>query len=491
MMNQFTKRIIEICFLLVFIFSLNAQKVEKPNVVIMIADDVSRDDFGCYGHPILKTPNIDKLAKDGMIFTNTNLTASSCSPSRVSIITGRYPHNTGACELHAALPKTQVVFPKLLKDVGYYTAQAGKWHLGHSSGKPTGIALGAFNRTGGSYLDGGTDSGAGRWIEFLKERPKNKPFFMWFAAHDAHRGWDNNGTVKYTPEEVIVPVYMVDDLKTRNDLAAYYQEVSRFDMNVGRVVEELKKQGVLDNTLIIVMADNGRPFPRDKTRLYDSGILTPFIVHYPNGIDQSGQTCNSLVSVIDIAPSIVEIAGAENNPIFQGKSFLKLLNNPNETFRKYIFAEHNWHDYEAFERMVKSEEYIYIENDRPELSNIGAADVLKGAAGRSMLNGNKNGSLNEIQKQIFIIPQPKSELYNYKNDPNQLINLSENKESVSIINNLESVLDNWKSKTLDSCPEEITPDWYDRQTVKPLKIKGKRGTMPGRSFYAEKTIGIY
>ncbi|WP_256007209.1 sulfatase-like hydrolase/transferase [Pedobacter deserti] len=99
-------------------------------MVILIGDDISYNDFGCLGHLIIKTPNIDGLAKNGLTFTNAYLTASSCSPSRVSIMTGRYPHNTGAAELHSVVPADQLAFPKILKENGYYTAQAGKWHLG-------------------------------------------------------------------------------------------------------------------------------------------------------------------------------------------------------------------------------------------------------------------------------------------------------------------------------------------------------------------------
>jgi arylsulfatase len=112
----------------------------RPNVILIIGDDISVDDFGCYGHPNIRTPNVDKLAAAGMRFTNAYLTTSQCSPTRCSVITGRYPHNTGAPELHTGLPKGQVMFPALLKRAGYYTAAAGKWHMGS-------CAKGAFDKT--------------------------------------------------------------------------------------------------------------------------------------------------------------------------------------------------------------------------------------------------------------------------------------------------------------------------------------------------------
>ena len=438
----------------------------QPNIVILIADDISRDDFGCYGHPTLKTPNIDALAANGIKYTNVFLTTSSCSPSRTSIVTGRYPHNTGAPELHSAIPEGQVVFPKKLKEAGYYTAQSGKWHFGASPAKPHGVALAAFDRTGGSALDNGGVSGSEKWIEVLSERPKNKPFFMWFAAHDAHRAWDNETKISYEPEDVVVPAYMVDSPETRKDLVSYYQEVTRFDYNVGKVVKELERQGVLDNTIIIVMADNGRPFPRDKTRMYDSGIVTPFVVHYPNRIKKGGQVSSSLISVIDIAPTVIELAGAEPSDMFQGKSFSKLLDNPKLTYRDYVFAEHNWHDYMAFERMVRTEKFLYIENDLSQMANIGAIDVLGGGAGQALLKGNKEGTLNELQNKIFQIPQPESELYDCVNDPDQFINVIDQSNYAEVAVKLKEVLKNWKHSTKDSRPETLTPDWYDRGNIK-------------------------
>ncbi|MHB1179921.1 MAG: sulfatase-like hydrolase/transferase, partial [Daejeonella sp.] len=234
---------------------------KKPNIIYIIADDVSWDDIGCYGNPAVRTPNIDKIAKQGIRFDNVYLTASSCSPSRNSIISGRYPHNTGAAELHTPLPAEKIPFPLLLKESGYYTVQAGKSHFGTP-------ALRAFDK---AYegKEGGT-GGEERWVKCLQERPKDKPIFAWFAAFDAHRPWqaDDFGTPQ-DPAKVVVPPYLSDTEATRKDIASYYNEIARFDFYIGEVMQELKRQGIEKNTLIMIMADNGRPFPRSKTRVYD------------------------------------------------------------------------------------------------------------------------------------------------------------------------------------------------------------------------------
>lgn len=456
------------------------QNPQQPNIIVFIADDISMNDFSCYGHPVVKTPNIDNLANNGIRFSNVFLTTSSSSPSRASIITGRYPHNTGACELHTPIGTEQVFLPKILKDAGYYTAQAGKWHLGESSSKADGPGVKAFDRIGGGANDGGGPSGAEKWVNYLKERPKEKPFFMWFASHDAHRAWDNDIFLeKYHPDSVDVSPFYVDDVPSREDIASYYNEISRFDYFIGQVIEELKKQDILDNTFIVVMADNGRPFPRAKTRLIPDGIKTPFIIHYPKGIDKKGSTSNSLISVIDLAPTLTSLAGIEKSPTFQGESFDQLLKEPNKKFRNYVFAEHNWHDYEACERMVCDGNFLLIENKRPHLSAIGAIDVMNGGVGTSLMQSFEKNRLNDLQKDIFSADRPSLELYRYKTDKYQLSNLIEElpKESKKLLN----VLRLWQKETGDSYPDDITHDWYSRKTFKALPSKGDRKEMPGTS----------
>ncbi len=157
---------------------------EQPNFVFIIADDMAWDDSGAYGHPKIKTPNIDQLAKDGMRFDQAYLTASSCSPSRTSIITGLYPHNTNAEQLHWPLTEDKVTFVEHLKTSGYWTAQAGKWHLGEAVKdrfdivKDAGTTGFQLAPDGKKAVQKGDGSGCENWMSLLKERPKNKPFFL-------------------------------------------------------------------------------------------------------------------------------------------------------------------------------------------------------------------------------------------------------------------------------------------------------------------------
>jgi N-sulfoglucosamine sulfohydrolase len=454
--------------------SAAAQQQPVPNFIIFIADDVSWDDLGCYGNPVVKTPNIDRLAHEGLKFTNAFLTASSSSPSRCSIISGRYPHSNGAAELHTPLPEDEIPFPLLLRQNKYYTAQAGKWHFGPSVHR-------AFDRhtDGNGYKDG--NGGEDNWVRFTRERPKDKPFFFWFASHDAHRVWGaDTFKITHDPQKVIIPPYFTDTPETRQDIASYYNEIARFDFHIGKVREELEKQGVLDNTVIIVMADNGRPFPRCKTRVYDSGMKTPFIVFWPAGIRNKGKTTNSLVSAVDIAPSVLDLAGIKPPGRYQGISIKPVLNNPSAEIRNAVYSEHNWHDYEAYERMVRTKDFLYVHNARPNLTNCGPADSKQSATQASLNLLRDKGRLSPAQADIFISPRPADELYDVNSDPEQLLNLASVPQYRDKLMELKSMLLKWQSDTGDTTPDHLTPDWYDRETGKALKIEQKRGVMPGK-----------
>ncbi|UDQ96666.1 sulfatase [Lentisphaerota bacterium WC36G] len=454
----------------------------KPNFVLIIADDISADDLGCYGNKNIKTPNIDALAESGVKFNSAFLTAASCSPSRSSIITGRFPTATGQVDLATgALPSINEPFPKffdnltffpqLLKDNGYFTAHNGKWHIGYSSHKPSGPAKNAFDFTQSSK----DTSGAKNWVKTLQRRPKEKPFFMWFASHDAHRGW--SGKKVTNPKDVTVPPFLPDTEFVRKDLAQYYDEIVRFDYYVGEVVKELKKENVFDNTLIIVMADNGRPFWRSKAQIYDSGMKTPFVVSYPNLLKRSkfvGHKSNALISTIDISATILDAAKIEyKNCSIEGRSFLPVLNGDEKQVNKYVFSERNWHGYASNQRAVRDERFLYVKNFHPELSRLGTKDYVK-----YMFKLDKAGKLNEIQRRIFVAPSPVEELYDMKNDPHQLVDLAKNEKYAEKLIELRSVTNQWLKIVGHTVPRNYVPDWYVRPYEK-TEVKKEWGETAG------------
>jgi arylsulfatase A-like enzyme len=430
------------------------QDAKKTNFIVFIADDAAWNDCGPYGNHIIKTPNINKLGEEGLVFNNAFLTTSSCSPSRCSILTGRYPHSTGAPELHMPLPHNQLLFAGELQRAGYYTAVAGKYHIGDP-------------RVEFDSIYGGAPSGCEYWERAIQNRPKDKPFFLWLAAMDPHRTYDPNTIPEpHRPQDVIVPPYLPNADSTRKDLALYYDEISRLDSYLGKVMQLLKDQGEDENTLVIYMTDNGRPFPRCKTRMYDSGIKTPFIVRWPEKI-QKGRT-DALVSSIDIAPTFCELAGVDPPETFQGVSFVPVLNDYSAKTRDYIVGEHNWHDYQAYERAIRNHQFLYIRNTFPELNASPPADAVGSLTYQEMIKMQKPGELNENQLDCFIVPRAAEELYDVENDPYQFNNLAENQEYKDALNKMRDLLDNWIEEYNDTIPKNPTPDKFDRWTGKRL-----------------------
>lgn len=467
---------------------------QQPNVVIFIADDVSWNDYGCYGNPSARTPNIDALAANGIRFDNAYLTASSCSPSRSSIITGRYPHNNGkAAELHKPISAHLPWFPEILKQNGYFTALSGKHHMtmvgdnGKSQARPN-----VFD-----HVDHGktkqNSGGHANWVSVTENRPKDQPFFFWFASMDAHRGWDADQQwdtdrygPKHTSDNVVVPPFLIDNRETQADLASYYNEVTRFDYYIGQVIKTLKNQNELDNTLIFVLADNGRPFPRAKTRLHDSGMKTALVAHWPKGIQSPG-TSNSLVSVIDLAPTILNVAGCAVPETCQGTNLQPVFFDHSNVVRTHAFSEHNWHDYEALGRSVRHKDYMLLKNFRPELSQQGPADSVRSPSHKSLLLAQQDDKLTAAQTDVFLAPRPELELYNLTKDPHQLNNLAGSTTATKIQNQLTEALDEWMQVTRDSIPKKITPDMRSRATGKRLKNVNINGAItPGEDKQADR-----
>lgn len=426
------------------------QSNEKPNIIVIIADDAGWNDSGAYGNTSVKSPHINRLAKEGLVFDNAFLTTSSCSPSRCSMLTGRYPRATGAPELHMPLPKDQILFTGELQKVGYFTAAIGKYHIGPEREE--------FDK-----IEDSKPSGAELWVKTLQERPKDKPFFMWFAAHDPHRPYvPKDIKDPHDPAKIKVPIYLPDNDSTRIDLAMYYDEISRLDDYLGQVMNELKHQNIDDNTIVIFMSDNGRPFPRDKTRLYDSGIKTPFIVRWPKNI-KPGRT-EALLSSIDIAPTLCELAGANISDSFQGVSFVPILKNYQASIREKIVAEHNWHDYQSQEQAVRTMDFLYIRNSYPDYNASPPADAVRSPTYQKMIVLHNDALLKKEFMDCFIVPRPVEELYDVKKDPFQMNNLAQNDDYSENLRSMRKRLDEWLEKYGEYPIEHIKKDKFSRWT---------------------------
>ncbi len=458
--------------LLVLIFGVKMLLAQtRPNFVFFVTDDISADDLGAYGSTVAQTPHLDRLASEGLVFDSAYLVTSSCSPSRCSMITGRYPHNTGAPELHLTLPEDRVTFVQKLKDAGYYTVISGKNHMND----PDKIGFVASS-------DGGRPSGSEDWVQQLRDRPRDRPFFAWFGSYDAHRAWQMDAhSPAYDPDDIVVPPFMYDGPRTRQDLAEYFSEVSRTDYYAGQLVEELERQGVSGDTYLVYTSDNGRPFPRSKSRLYDSGTKTPLIFWSPGRV-APGRS-RSMVSSIDFAPTFLELAGLAPGPTVQGVSLVPLLDDPKAVVRDYAFAEHNWHVYAAHERSVRYGDWLFIRNNFNHKQALSTeSDDWHFPAAMELWDMYRAGKTHAWQEDTPLLPRPEVELFHVRADPHQLTNLAGKPEYKAIERKLAGVLERWVLETGDDIPENPTPD----RPKGPRRGKDVRGVLPGEKSGASR-----
>jgi arylsulfatase len=474
-----------LCILPIVLLAACAQRgdhfaARRPNIVLIIADDISQD-FGAYGVPIA-TPHFDALAEGGLLFSNAYVAASSCSPSRNSLITGRYPHNHGAPELHMPLPEGQFAFPGALRAAGYYTLAAGKWHMGPNP-------VSAFDKV--NDIPYTTDfTGAETWIPELRARPQDQPFFFWLAGFDAHRPWEPIATAPPTdPSTVVLPVGLPDTAVTRQDYASYIDEVRRFDGLIGDVVAELRSQGVLDNTLIVVTSDNGRPFPRSKTTLYEGGMRTPLVFHWPDSGLPEGVVSDSLISLIDLAPTILEIAEVDVPESVQGISMVPALQNPEATPRTIVFGEQNWHTQRMVGRMVRQGDYVYIRDFTPTDYTFLMVER-QNATNAELLRLRQADALSPVEAEPFSVNRPEELLFDVEADPDQMNNLAGSVEHANVLAEMRGLLEAWRERTGDSIGpiEQLTPDRVDRVTYERLfpGLRPPDGVFPGQASNATK-----
>lgn len=462
----------------------------RPNIVLIIADDMAWDDSSPYGHESIPTPNLQRLADEGMKFEKGFVTVSSCSPSRASIITGQYPTTTDADELHWPLPKEKITFVEKLKAAGYWTGAAGKWHLGDAVkdrfDKVIEVDTSGFQLPSGSdgssgkfkeTLAGEAQSGCADWMDLIDGREKSKPFFVWLAALDPHRPY-HDGIVPNaaTAESVKIPPYHPDTAEVRKDYQLYYDEIIRLDKYVGLVLDKLKEQGIDENTMICFISDNGRPFPRDKTTLYDSGIRSPFLVRWPDVVE-AGSVCGEIVSSVDIARTCMEIAKIESiSPLFKGRSFLPQLIDPTKPGREYIYAEKNWHDFEDHARAVRNKRYKYIRNYYDDLPLTPPADAVRSPTYEEMKRLGREKKLLPHQLACFVAPRDKEELYDTEEDPFELNNVAADPRYASVVLAMRSALKGWETVHEDSPPALRTADEFDRVTglPTPARVRPRR-----------------
>jgi N-sulfoglucosamine sulfohydrolase len=443
-----------------------ARETNRPNIVLVVSDDHGLDALGCYGNPIIKTPNLDALAAEGVRLTNAFCTSASCSASRSVILSGLYNHANGQYghqhSYHHFISFSHIKsLPVMLAEAGYRTARIGKYHVAPEAVYKFDVALRGNSRSPVQMADNCRDFISG---------DDDKPFFLYFCTSDPHRGGgkanelpgrpDRFGNrpkggypgvdeVEYDPEDVVVPPFLPDLPECRAELAQYYQSVSRVDQGVGRLINNLKQAGKYDNTVVIYISDNGVAFPGAKTTLYEPGMNLPCIVRDPRQSSR-GITCDALVNFADLAPTILDYAGALPGPdSLQGRSFRPALDQEHPEGWDETYASHTFHEITMYYpmRVVRQRRYKLIWNIAHGLDYPFASDLWASATWQATIRtGRKYYGKRTVEAYLH---RPQFELYDLENDPHEVENLAHSPGHQRILNELKSRLKAFQKRTKD------------------------------------------
>ncbi len=286
----------------------------RPNILFCLADDWMWPHASVAGDTVVKTPTFDRVAREGVLFTNAFVAAPSCSASRAAILTGQWHWRLEqGVNLYGTLPAKFDVYPDLLEAAGYHVGFTRKgWGPGD-------VAAGGRKRNpaGPRFKD---------FASFLASRPKGRPFCFWFGSFDPHRPyqWGSGVESGMKLADVTVPPYLPDCETVRKDICDYYFEVQRFDREVGQLLAMLERSGELDNTLVVISGDNGWPFPRSKATVYDTGMHVPLAICWPARV-KPGRVVNDFVSLADLAPTFLEAAGLKPPAAMTARSLMPVL----------------------------------------------------------------------------------------------------------------------------------------------------------------------
>ena len=417
-----------------------------PNFVFLISDDQSYSGASCNGNPSVHTPNIDRLALEGLRFERAFAPSPSCSPSRSAILTGESPHETGTSRFRSPMPPAQKTILEYLKGANYYTAAFKKVHQGTEF----------WNRWDFKGLHKPIHT-------FFDARPKNRPFFLHIGYHDPHRPYlpGERYPEKNPRKTVEVPSFLPDTPGVRKDIAHYYEAIERLDVKVGHIMELLEKHGLVENTLVIFTSDQGMAFPGAKGTLYDPGLHVPLIARWPGKINP-GRVSRDLVSLDDLAPTWVQAAGLPVPRAMDGRSLLPLLLGRGFKPREAVYAERNFHTHLDLIRCVRTVRYKLIQNYLPEIPYRPLSDIARSPSWRSIENLARQRNLSrELVRRYFQKPRPTEEFYDLQNDPGETRNLAKNPNYKANLLHLQELLSRWMIRTHDFLPPPIRPPAID------------------------------
>ena len=408
---------------------------DKPNMVFIIADDCTFRDIGCYGGQA-KTPNIDKLAKQGMRFTRCFQAAPMCSPTRHNIYTGLYPVKSGAWPNHTrAYPHVKSIVHHL-KPLGYRVTQTGKTHINPREVFP-------FENFGGGKKKNPDMKYINRL--FAETAKSGKPFCLFACSNEPHSPWNKGDASAYPPDKVKLPPYIVDTPRMRSDFSNYLAEITYYDSQVGEIVELLGKHGLSENTLLMVVSEQGNGFPFAKWTCYDHGLQSAMIVRWPNKV-KAGSVTDAMVEYVDVASTFIDAAGGQPVAPVDGRSFLPVLRGKADTHKEHVFGIMttrgiiNGTDAYAI-RSVRDTRYKLILNLNHKSKFTNACT--KSPAFQSMVAKAAAGDTTAKRLVHAYQHRPAVELFDMEKDPLEMSNLSGNADYQKHVTRLRAKLEGW------------------------------------------------
>lgn len=451
---------------------------KQPNILFAIADDQSFPYASAYGTSGIQTPTFDKVATTGVLFNNAFVAAPQCSPSRAAILTGKNIWQLEEAGTHASyFPKKFSVFTDLLEQAGFEIGFTGKpWGPGNF--KDAGWKR---NPVGPEFNDKSLESVpangirpndyASNFKNFYSQKEDDKPFFFWYGCHEPHRNYEDGSGIKAgkNPANASVPAFLPDEQLIRSDIADYTLEIEWFDNHLGKMIQFLEENGELDNTIIVVTADNGMPFPSAKANLQEYGTHVPLAICWPAKI-KGNRVVDDLVGLIDLAPTFLEIAGIYEAPEMAGKSLTKILYSEKQGFvdnnRKYVLTGRERHTHARPDnlgypaRAIRTADYLYVRNFKPERWPAGdpvplsSKDVIPskgfkglwpgyhdvdGSPSKTFLLENENQFSESFE--LAFSKRPAEQLYDIKKDPDCVNNIAEDKVYEEVKNELSLLLE--------------------------------------------------
>lgn len=424
----------------------------RPNILWLISEDTSPD-LACYGNPLVKTPNLDKLAADGALFTNAFTTSPVCSAARSALMTGMYQtsidaqHHRSHRSDNYTLPDPVEVITRYFQQAGYYTCNSD------------GLTYKKLGKTDWNFMP---KSNAFNGTDWSGRRP-DQPFFAQMNFSLTHRPFKRDKRNPIDPDTVGLPPYYPDHPLARRDWADYLESVQVLDTQIGVALTWLEKEGLADNTIVLYFSDHGRPHVRAKQWLYEGGISIPMILRWPGKIE-SGTMVDDLVSAIDLAPTFLWAAGIDPPRHLQGHPFM----GPDRRTRGYVFAARDRCG-ETVDRIrcVRSHQYKYIRNydpDRP-YTQFSGYRKLQYPVLTLMEVLHKQGKLTPEQARFMAAARPAEEFYDLQVDPFELHNLADDPDYEKALKQHRRKLDEWVRTTKDHGrtpePEGVLASWRE------------------------------